>query len=73
MAAYASDTDRLILTRDDDFFTELDIDRTAGVLFQRDQTLSSREGGISFTKWRNTSISPTSPWNTLAGTGCRFR
>ncbi|WP_254833147.1 hypothetical protein [Haloglomus salinum] len=33
------------LTQDDDFFTELDIERTAGVLFQQDGTLSAREVG----------------------------
>lgn len=45
IAAYARETDRLILTQDDDFFTELEIDQTAGVLFQKDQTLSAREVG----------------------------
>jgi len=43
--AHARDHDRLILTQDDDFFTEHEIDRTAGVLFQRDQTLSARDVG----------------------------
>lgn len=45
IAEYACDTDRLILTQDDDFFTTLDTDRTAGVLFQKDETLSAREVG----------------------------
>jgi predicted nuclease of predicted toxin-antitoxin system len=45
IARYARETDRLILTQDDDFFTELDIERTAGVLFQQDGTLSAREVG----------------------------
>jgi predicted nuclease of predicted toxin-antitoxin system len=45
IARYARSHDRLILTQDDDFFTELDIEDTAGVLFQRDQTLSTREVG----------------------------
>jgi predicted nuclease of predicted toxin-antitoxin system len=45
IARYASESDRLLLTQDDDFFTELDIDRTAGVLFQQDGTLSAREVG----------------------------
>lgn len=45
IADYARDTDRLILTQDDDFFTELEIDQTAGILFQRDQTLAAREVG----------------------------
>jgi len=45
IARYASESDRLLLTQDDDFFTELDIDRTAGVLFQEDGTLSAREVG----------------------------
>jgi len=45
IAAHARETDRLILTQDDDFFTELDVENTAGVLFQRDQTLSAREVG----------------------------
>jgi len=35
----------LILTQDDDFFTTLAIEQTAGVLFQRDQSLSAREVG----------------------------
>lgn len=38
-------TDRLILTQDDDFFAQLDIGNTAGVLFQKDQRLSAREVG----------------------------
>jgi predicted nuclease of predicted toxin-antitoxin system len=42
---YAREHDRLILTQDDDFFTELDIEDTAGILFQQDQTLSTREVG----------------------------
>lgn len=42
---YANETDRLILTQDDDFFTRFDIEDTAGVLFQKDQTLSAREIG----------------------------
>jgi len=42
---YARNTDRLILTQDDDFFTQFDIEKTAGVLFQTDQTLSAREVG----------------------------
>ena len=45
IAEYAREGDRLILTQDDDFFTELGIQDTAGVLFQRDQTLSTREVG----------------------------
>ena len=45
IARYARERDRLILTQDDDFFTELDIGATAGVLFQRDQTLSTHEVG----------------------------
>ena len=45
IARYAREHDRLILTQDDDFFTELAVERTAGVLFQRDQTLSAREVG----------------------------
>ena len=45
IARYAREHDRLILTQDDDFFTELDVEDTAGVLFQQDQTLSTREVG----------------------------
>jgi predicted nuclease of predicted toxin-antitoxin system len=45
IAGYAHQHDRLILTQDDDFFTELDIETTAGILFQNDQTLSAREVG----------------------------
>ena len=37
--------DRLILTQDDDVFTELEVRDTAGVGFQQDQTLSTREVG----------------------------
>ena len=35
----------MILTQDHDFFTELTVEGTAGVLFQTDQTLSAREVG----------------------------
>lgn len=45
IATYLRDTDRLILTQDDDFFTRLDIGDTAGVLYQTDQTLTAREVG----------------------------
>ncbi|MFC6872749.1 DUF5615 family PIN-like protein [Halobellus marinus] len=45
IATYGRETNRLILTQDDDFFTQLDIGDTAGILFQKDQTLSAREVG----------------------------
>ncbi|MFB6297908.1 MAG: DUF5615 family PIN-like protein [Salinirussus sp.] len=45
IARYAREHNRLILTQDDDFFAELDIETTAGVLFQKDQTLSTRDVG----------------------------
>lgn len=45
IAEYATREDRLILTQDDDFFTELDLTDSPGVLFQKDQTLSAREVG----------------------------
>lgn len=37
--AYVRDHDRLIRTQDDDFVTERESDRTAGVLFKREQTI----------------------------------
>jgi predicted nuclease of predicted toxin-antitoxin system len=45
IATYGRETNRLILTQDDDFFTQLDIGDTSGVPFQKDQTLSAREVG----------------------------
>jgi predicted nuclease of predicted toxin-antitoxin system len=45
IAAYGRETNRLILTQDDDFFTRMDVEDTAGILFQKDQTLSAREVG----------------------------
>ncbi|MES3517894.1 MAG: DUF5615 family PIN-like protein [Natronomonas sp.] len=45
IAAYGRETTRLILTQDDDFFTQMDVEDTAGILFQKDQTLSAREVG----------------------------
>ncbi|WP_435184617.1 DUF5615 family PIN-like protein [Halobellus sp. EA9] len=45
IATYARETDRLVLTQDDDFFTQITVEDTAGVLFQTDQTLSAREVG----------------------------
>lgn len=45
IVAYARQTNRLILTQDDDFFTEIDIQETAGVLYQQDQQLSAGEVG----------------------------
>lgn len=45
IATYAQENDRLILSQDDDFFTRLEIGQTAGILFQKDQTLSAREVG----------------------------
>lgn len=43
IAAYSLAEDRLVLTQDDDFFTKLDPSESAGILFQRDQTLTSRQ------------------------------
>jgi predicted nuclease of predicted toxin-antitoxin system len=43
VAAFGRETNRLILTQDDDFFTQMDVEDTAGILFQKDQTLSARE------------------------------
>jgi len=45
IAAYGRETNRLILTQDDDFFTQIDVEDTAGILFQKDQTISAREVG----------------------------
>jgi len=45
IAAYARETDRLVLTQDDDFLTDFQVDEDPGILFQRDQTLSAREVG----------------------------
>lgn len=45
IALYAREQERLILTQDDGFFTQLDVEGTAGVLFHRDQTPSTREIG----------------------------
>ena len=44
IAADARHDDRLVLTQDDDFFTDLDVEpETAGILYQKDQTLSGKE------------------------------
>jgi len=45
IASYSLAEDRLVLTQDDDFFLELDLSDCAGILFQRDQSLSAREIG----------------------------
>lgn len=45
IAVYARETNRLVLTQDDDFFAQMGVDQTPGVLFQTDQTLSAREVG----------------------------
>ncbi|MEF8854360.1 MAG: DUF5615 family PIN-like protein [Haloarculaceae archaeon] len=45
IVVYGRETNRLILTQDDDFFTRIDVEDTAGILFQEDQTLSAREVG----------------------------
>jgi len=45
IAAHGRETDRLVLTQDDDFFTRMAVEDTAGILFQSDQTLSAREVG----------------------------
>lgn len=42
IAAYSLAEDRLVLTQDDDFLTTIDPSESAGILFQRDQTLTSR-------------------------------
>lgn len=45
IATYSRRENRLVLTQDDDFFTELDLDDSAGILFQADQSLTGREVG----------------------------
>jgi predicted nuclease of predicted toxin-antitoxin system len=45
LAEYSRETDRLVLTQDDDFLTDIDPTDTAGVLAQRDQELSARQVG----------------------------
>ena len=45
IAAHGRETNRLILTQDDDFFTRMDVGDTVGILFQKNQTLSAREVG----------------------------
>jgi len=45
IVTHANETGRLILSQDDDFFTDIDPKKTAGVLAQRDQQLSAREVG----------------------------
>ena len=45
LARYSRETNRLLLTQDDDFVTEISPSETAGVLAQPDQTLSAREVG----------------------------
>jgi len=45
LARYSRNTDRLVLTQDADFLTEISPTETAGVLAQRDQSLSAREVG----------------------------
>ncbi|MEE6210014.1 DUF5615 family PIN-like protein [Salarchaeum sp. III] len=45
IATYGRETNRLILTQDDDFVTQPDSGDTAGILFQKDQTLSAQEVG----------------------------
>lgn len=45
IANYATAENRVILTQDDDFFTELELSQSAGILFQTDQTLTAREVG----------------------------
>ena len=47
IAAYSLAEDRLVLTQDDDFFLELDLSDRAGILFQRDQSLSAREVDVA--------------------------
>ena len=45
ITVYRRETNRLVLTQDDDFFTRIDVEDTAGVLFQKDRTLSARAVG----------------------------
>ena len=45
IAAYGRETDRLVLTQGDDFFTQIDVEETAGVLFLEEQTFSAQEVG----------------------------
>jgi len=70
IARYAREHDRLILTQDDDFFTELAVERTAGVLFKRIRLCPHAKSGMSSTRCHAISNSPTSPSSTSAETGC---
>lgn len=45
LAQYSRETGRLVLTQDDDFVTDISPTETAGVLAQRNQSLSARQVG----------------------------
>lgn len=45
LADYSRETDRLVLTQDQDFLDEVAPEETAGILFQTDQHLSGRRAG----------------------------
>jgi len=49
IAAYSLETDRLVLTRDDDFLTEFDPSAYAGLLFVPDESMDYREIGTAVT------------------------
>ena len=59
IARYAREYDRLILTQDDDFLTERDVEDTAGVLFNGTRHCLRARWGTPFTRCRSTSTSPT--------------
>jgi len=53
IVTYANRSGRLILSQDDDFFTDIDPHDTPGVLAQRDQQLSAQEVGEIVDKMAN--------------------
>jgi len=69
IVTYANRSGRLILSQDDDFFTDIDPHDTPGVLAQRDQQLSAQESEKLSTRWRIISYRNRSSWRSSAPTG----
>lgn len=64
IATYSRRENRLVLTQDDDFFTELDLDDSTGSSFRPTRHSPVAKSGTSSTRSPNTCHRPTSIWST---------
>ncbi|WP_276224598.1 DUF5615 family PIN-like protein [Haloarcula halophila] len=71
IASYATAGNRLILTQDDDFFTEMDLSQSPGFSSRKTRRSLHAKSATSSTKCLSISIKRMSRWNMSVLTGCK--